>query len=740
MKPLYLAWSLSAALTAIVMSLYGDFLAFTSLPAVMVVCTLCFLLCRFVDRHRLLGTLLLIPSFFLLGFLLRLFLTAGSQQTGMGFREWMLTRGEDAGFSIMYVCGLILGAGFFFSITVYYFTMVQYRISFLALLGLMPCVLYAKVIADIDNVCLLIIAALEILLHISVRRAPIKGLKPFSFLGAPLCFVFMVLLLSAAIPKENDARYYDRFETLFLGETGADTPDEDYSHLSDYSGNADFFSEMTSRRLYNIQGTSGRYYKRQNFDLYDFDQDRWAPAPGWNEPVTPINDWRSTHLSLSFSSLQEAMRHAERLEPGFAEKYGLEGLINGPDLVDPVTSTRIQPIGFTPAYYLASPSSIAVFSTDAESILASPSGTYQNKGGAKPDLPYYAGYSETFFHRQASLPGWIQTGIADMPMDISDDMLSDLYQILHRHHSRLDLTAKAFADQQSDAGQYRKDMEENTACISQKLQELALGLTGECRSDREKAAALLNYFEEGDFIYDVEYKPRDTSPEYFLFTSRRGSCSDYASAYVLLARAAGLTVRYAEGFLAEGTSWEDFYVIRNTGAHAWPEVYLPNTGWVNVEPTVGREETKHFSDELGRHLLKLLPDGSLVRLVIFAGFLIGLLFVLLRLLLPLAAELIFRIRICFAPLDACAILIYRHLLKKAENKGLHNPQAMTPREFADALMEMQRPSDRDTAPELGLLSHILELILYAPAPDISSLPDRKTLIRLYQAGAKALRK
>ena len=90
MMTLTVSWFLSAALTAIVMSLYGSFLPFTSLPAILLVCTLAFLLCRFTDRHRLAGTLVFIPLLFLLSFLLRLLLIAGSQQTGMGFREWML--------------------------------------------------------------------------------------------------------------------------------------------------------------------------------------------------------------------------------------------------------------------------------------------------------------------------------------------------------------------------------------------------------------------------------------------------------------------------------------------------------------------------------------------------------------------------------------------------------------------------------------------------------------------------
>ena len=71
-----------------------------------------------------------------------------------------------------------------------------------------------------------------------------------------------------------------------------------------------------------------------------------------------------------------------------------------------------------------------------------------------------------------------------------------------------------------------------------------------------------------------------------VFTSKTGTCSDFATAYTLMARSLGLTVRYTEGFSPDITSEENVFRIRASGSHAYPEVYIQNAGWMVFEPTV----------------------------------------------------------------------------------------------------------------------------------------------------------
>ncbi len=72
-----------------------------------------------------------------------------------------------------------------------------------------------------------------------------------------------------------------------------------------------------------------------------------------------------------------------------------------------------------------------------------------------------------------------------------------------------------------------------------------------------------------------------------------GHCELYAGAFVLLAREAGYPARVVVGFV--GGSWnavENFFVVRNSDAHAWAEIYDAETEeWLRVDPTPGASST-----------------------------------------------------------------------------------------------------------------------------------------------------
>jgi len=61
-----------------------------------------------------------------------------------------------------------------------------------------------------------------------------------------------------------------------------------------------------------------------------------------------------------------------------------------------------------------------------------------------------------------------------------------------------------------------------------------------------------------------------------------GSCSEYTFAFISLCRAAGLPARYVGAVVVRGddASLDDVF-------HRWPEIYLPNYGWVPIDPQGG---------------------------------------------------------------------------------------------------------------------------------------------------------
>jgi hypothetical protein len=77
--------------------------------------------------------------------------------------------------------------------------------------------------------------------------------------------------------------------------------------------------------------------------------------------------------------------------------------------------------------------------------------------------------------------------------------------------------------------------------------------------------------------------------DYFLFDLQQGYCDYYATSMIVLARAAGLPARLVVGYASGSYDPASAqYVITEAGAHSWPEIYFPEYGWVEFEPTAAR--------------------------------------------------------------------------------------------------------------------------------------------------------
>lgn len=97
----------------------------------------------------------------------------------------------------------------------------------------------------------------------------------------------------------------------------------------------------------------------------------------------------------------------------------------------------------------------------------------------------------------------------------------------------------------------------------------------------------LRYFREQEFYYTLEPPSLgDDMVDEFLFGTRRGFCEHYAGSFTVLMRAAGIPARVVAGYQGgELNQIGDYYVVRQSDAHAWSEVWLPGGGWQRVDPT-----------------------------------------------------------------------------------------------------------------------------------------------------------
>lgn len=72
----------------------------------------------------------------------------------------------------------------------------------------------------------------------------------------------------------------------------------------------------------------------------------------------------------------------------------------------------------------------------------------------------------------------------------------------------------------------------------------------------------------------------------FWFDRKEGFCEHIASAFVVLMRAMDIPARVVTGYQGgERNAVDGYWIVRQSDAHAWAEVWLAGQGWIRVDPT-----------------------------------------------------------------------------------------------------------------------------------------------------------
>ena len=129
--------------------------------------------------------------------------------------------------------------------------------------------------------------------------------------------------------------------------------------------------------------------------------------------------------------------------------------------------------------------------------------------------------------------------------------------------------------------------------VTQRTRDLAQQIVKQAGATTpyDQAQAVTNWLRE-NITYDpnIDAPPSTVEPvDYVLFTSRRGYCNYYASAEVVMLRSLGIPARLAVGFnQGQADTVNVTFHVLEENAHAWPEVFFPNYGWVEFEPTASQ--------------------------------------------------------------------------------------------------------------------------------------------------------
>ncbi len=87
-----------------------------------------------------------------------------------------------------------------------------------------------------------------------------------------------------------------------------------------------------------------------------------------------------------------------------------------------------------------------------------------------------------------------------------------------------------------------------------------------------------------DFVYDPGFTTV-TTPLAEVLQFRRGVCQDFAHLAIGCFRSLGLAARYVSGYLETAAPEGGERRVGADASHAWPSVFVPGWGWLDVDPT-----------------------------------------------------------------------------------------------------------------------------------------------------------
>ncbi len=202
---------------------------------------------------------------------------------------------------------------------------------------------------------------------------------------------------------------------------------------------------------------------------------------------------------------------------------------------------------------------------------------------------YGTEYGVFYWQMNLTNPKFYEMLEADLPED--EEMWEKVVKIHYRGNDDL--------YQMDQLKEYRRAIQRNyyeEVTLSEEVRQYVDEITKDCETDLQRLRAIEKALSgytyttmPGELPEGIE--SQEDFLDYFLLESKKGYCSYFASAFVLLARAEGFPARYVEGFCIPTT--KDMVATATADrVHAWPEVYIEGVGWIPFEPTPGYGEIR----------------------------------------------------------------------------------------------------------------------------------------------------
>lgn len=386
-------------------------------------------------------------------------------------------------------------------------------------------------------------------------------------LAAAVSLGLVAVIVALAIPKSETTMMGHYLDTILQRGKGFYANADALGNFASASSVNTGDNEASDKVLFMVQTRVPENVDRWSFDVYN-GADGWTYIP--SQYNTGYADWELYAKERSYAELfRQLVKGAEN---GLLDEYS-EVLLG------------LEKYGATSCEMY-----IRVVDASASAVIMHPVSVYSAElSGEGVDI-YRTPKGEMFSAADISQAKYLLGFYADEPNAKHSAALQqvDFLQLLNDASERgvIDgVTANAFYQEYTHAQEYAKLT--GLDGVSAEIYELAQEITAGCDSDYEKFCAIEQWFGANEFLYDMDFVPQSAETEYFVFESKRGICSDFATATTLLARAAGLTARYTEGFALSEDCRDELGVYNVTAAqaHAYTQVYVKGCGWLNLDAT-----------------------------------------------------------------------------------------------------------------------------------------------------------
>ena len=495
------------------------------------------------------------------------------------YMMWLFKAESELSFESYYEIGTIILLSYIFGAMYYYFTVKIIRMPILMLLSFVTLILYFRGPYETNNIFVYLYIIFYFLIYMKKsdffeeRLRDKERIKNIWKLA--ITIILVMTIISWLLPSKDvfpDIKILNGLKNYLKDYTTQYSPKEGMLEDNTSKGITDSMPGNEDYVLYSYKGEYIPYLVNHFFDYFDTSNNTWVESV----KNTDKNSFIATSGVQKQTLIEQLLISLNRYENIPEEvKVGLELSRSDNNKVMSIKSetyflnNMLHPENITMAYV----------DNNEEVMLR-----------VNENNRLFKGINEKFSPSEYVTIGYVE----DTPEVNSAEEYFMKYFTKDKYESLI-------ASISNEDGEYAKQLKSSMDEVyndyttlskdtAQEIFNLAASITQGKDSVYDKASAIVDYFNSGEYVYSLSIDNTSANDylSYFLFDSKKGYCVQYATAMTIMCRTLDIPARYVEGYavsLDEDRVTDEYYNVNAKRAHAFVEVYIPGYGWKIFDPT-----------------------------------------------------------------------------------------------------------------------------------------------------------